>query len=346
MIFRAVEDTDLIIRIRRGDVEAFNLLVSRWEKRVFNYLLRLTGDPDDALDLSQDVFLKAYQNIRKLDDTARFGPWLFRIAHNEAYSLFRKSRPEGGRRTRPSSTGSTRRGVAPELAIAVATALARLNPEQREAVELKVYQGFRFEEMAEILECPVSTVKSRLYTALDLMKAELAPIQYPRYPMSTCTEAEALRDYAFDEMAAADRPSMEQHLATCADCAAELDQLRLTTAALRILPDREIPQRIAFVSDKVFHPSPVARFFGGFWNSAARLGFASPCVLAVALMVVRLASGPAPVIRLSARTAACRCRSPSNCRAGCCAGARRRTPISPKPLSQNPNVNTKKKTAC
>ena len=57
MIFRAVEDTDLISRVRRGDIEAFNLLVSRWEKRVFNYLLRLTGSPDDALDLSQDSFL-------------------------------------------------------------------------------------------------------------------------------------------------------------------------------------------------------------------------------------------------------------------------------------------------
>ncbi len=94
MTARGAEDADLIARVRKGDIEGFNLLVSRWEKRVFNYLLRLTGNPDDSLDLSQDVFLKAYQNIRKLDDTARFGPWLFRIAHNEAYSSFRKRRPE------------------------------------------------------------------------------------------------------------------------------------------------------------------------------------------------------------------------------------------------------------
>jgi RNA polymerase sigma-70 factor (ECF subfamily) len=58
----------------------------------------------------------------------------------------------------------------------VAGALERLSPDQREAVVLKIYQGFKFEEMAEILECPVSTVKSRLYTALDLLKADLAPI--------------------------------------------------------------------------------------------------------------------------------------------------------------------------
>ena len=64
-----------------------------------------------------------------------------------------------------------------ELSLAVASALERLSPEQREAVVLKIYQGFKFEEMAEILSCPVSTVKSRLYTALELLKAELAPIK-------------------------------------------------------------------------------------------------------------------------------------------------------------------------
>src|SRR6267154_2129862 len=99
------------------------------------------------------------------------------------------------------------------------------------------------------------------------------------YQMSECDRGEALRDYAFDELPAGERPEMEQHISDCTGCAAELDRLRLTTAALRILPDREIPQRIAFVSDKVFAPSPVVRFLGGFWNSAARLGFASACVL-------------------------------------------------------------------
>ena len=182
MIFRAVEDADLIARVRRGDVEAYNALVSRWEKRVFNYLLRLTASPDDALDLSQDAFLKAYQNIRKLDDPARFGPWLFRIAHNEAYSLFRKRRPETAlTATESGEFPALERFAAPEfsidLTLAARAALDRLSPEQREAVVLKVYEGFKFEEMAEILSCPVSTVKSRVYTALDLLKAQLAPVR-------------------------------------------------------------------------------------------------------------------------------------------------------------------------
>jgi hypothetical protein len=96
--------------------------------------------------------------------------------------------------------------------------------------------------------------------------------------MSNCNNAELLRDYAFDEIPAAERPAFERHLAGCAECTSELDRLQLTTAALRILPDREPPQRIAFVSDKVFAPSRI-------WNLAPWLGFASAAVMAVLLTV-------------------------------------------------------------
>jgi RNA polymerase sigma-70 factor (ECF subfamily) len=177
LIFREVEDRDLIAKARRGGVEAYNLLISRWEKRVFNYLLRLVRDREDALDLSQEVFLKAYQNLGKLEDAGRFGPWLFRIAHNEAFSLLRRRKPEGDAEPEPTGQARSFRMFPIELTLAVESALARLAPDQREAVILKIYQGFKFEEMAEVLSCPVSTVKSRLYTALDLLKDTLAPIQ-------------------------------------------------------------------------------------------------------------------------------------------------------------------------
>jgi RNA polymerase sigma-70 factor (ECF subfamily) len=173
LIFREVEDRDLIARARKGDVEGYNLLVSRWEKRVFNYLLRLVSNREDALDVSQDVFLKAYQSLPKLDDPERFAAWLFRIAHNEAFSLLRRRRPES---ELPVERGGVqgRSALLPiELSLAVEKALGTLSEDQREAVLLKVYQGFKFEEMAEILGCPVSTVKSRLYTALDLLKTTL-----------------------------------------------------------------------------------------------------------------------------------------------------------------------------
>ena len=102
-----------------------------------------------------------------------------------------------------------------------------------------------------------------------------------------CGQLEALRDYAFEELDTAGRAVVERHLPQCGECRAELNRLRLTTAALRVLPDVEIPQRIAFVSDKVFEPSRWSR-----WFSSARLGFASALVMAVAL--VAMAMRPAP----------------------------------------------------
>lgn len=177
MIFREVEDRDLVLEARAGDVEAYNRLVSRWERRVYNYLLRLVSNAEDALDLSQDVFLKAYQSLRKLDDPARFSAWLFRIAHNEAFSLLRRRRPETEVVDQPPPSAPGSRMLPIETSLAVASALGRLGADQREAVILKMYQGFKFEEIAVILDCPVSTVKSRVYTALEILKETLAPIQ-------------------------------------------------------------------------------------------------------------------------------------------------------------------------
>lgn len=174
MIFREADDRDLVLAARRGKVDAYNALVSRWEKRIFNYLRRLTGHEEDAMDLAQDVFLKAWQSLARLGDPARFGPWLYRIAHNEAISHVRRRRPETDLENLPPVAHSTR--MAPvEVSLAVEAALARVSPEQREAVILKVYEGFKFDEMAEVLNCPASTLKSRVYTGLEELRRLLGP---------------------------------------------------------------------------------------------------------------------------------------------------------------------------
>lgn len=181
MIFREVEDRDLIERARRGDVDAFNVLVSRWEKRVFTYLVRSTGNREDALDLTQDAFLKAYRGLGSLTDVERFPQWLFRIAHNEAISMHRRNRlpiaeGEDMERTDADLSGPARSlGNRVETTLIVEQALASLPPEQREAVTLKVYQGFKFDEIAVIVDCPVSTAKSRVYAGLEALKRTLAP---------------------------------------------------------------------------------------------------------------------------------------------------------------------------
>ena len=94
-----------------------------------------------------------------------------------------------------------------------------------------------------------------------------------------------LRDYLFEELTPAQHGETRLHLKSCAPCGAELEALRSTHAALLTVRDEEMPQRIGFVSDKVFEPSPIRRWVAGFWTSAARLGFVSAALLSAAIFV-------------------------------------------------------------
>ena len=102
-----------------------------------------------------------------------------------------------------------------------------------------------------------------------------------------------LKDYFLQELPSPQRLQVEAHVKGCVPCREELDRLQLTEAALFTLRDEEIPQRIAFVSDQIFEPSPVRRWFSGFWGSTARLGFASAMALSVSLIYFA-ATRPAP----------------------------------------------------
>lgn len=175
----------LVQLARRGDVQAFNALVSRWEPRVYNYLLRCTRNRDDALDLCQEVFLKAYRGLPRLASPARFPSWLFRIAHNEMVSSRRRQRPtaDSGRLDRLLALDSVRRhdgagfgSGSAETTFLVEQALCSLPEGQREVVLLKLHHGFKFREIADILGCPVSTVKSRLYAAVGALRKLLEPV--------------------------------------------------------------------------------------------------------------------------------------------------------------------------
>jgi anti-sigma factor RsiW len=105
-----------------------------------------------------------------------------------------------------------------------------------------------------------------------------------------------LRDYFLKELTEPQQRQVEAHVKTCPPCREEMERLRVTEAALFSLRDEEIPQRIAFVSDKVFEPSPWQRWLSSFWGSAARLGFASAAMLSAALVVFSLTRpAPAPV---------------------------------------------------
>jgi anti-sigma factor RsiW len=113
-----------------------------------------------------------------------------------------------------------------------------------------------------------------------------------------------LNDYFLEELPAPKLRQVEAHVKTCRSCAEELDRLRIMGAALRSVPDEEIPQRIAFVSDKIFEPSPWRRRLAAFWNSGARLGFASAAMLSASLVFFALKPAPAPVFSVMRPAAA------------------------------------------
>ena len=182
-----LSDKDLVQKVVRGDGSAFSLLVARWEKKVFNFAYRMTGDREDAFDVCQDSFIRAYEQINQLKDPSKFPQWLFRIARNYCISHFRSakqtpSQPNAGGQddeqeleTLLSGASSVRidnaqRFEQSELRLILERALDYLPFEQRETVVLKVYEGLKFSEIAEIAECPVSTVKSRLYIGLGQLK--------------------------------------------------------------------------------------------------------------------------------------------------------------------------------
>jgi anti-sigma factor RsiW len=104
-----------------------------------------------------------------------------------------------------------------------------------------------------------------------------------------------LKDYFLKELTVPQAAQMEEHIHTCPGCREDLDRLRLTEAALFSLRDEEIPQRIAFVSDKIFEPSPMRRLWAAFWGSSGRLGFASAAMLSAALVFFSVHK-PAPAL--------------------------------------------------
>jgi len=169
-------DRELVEQVLGGKQEAFNLLVWRWERQLYNFLLRFTGDADLAKDICQEAFLRSYLRIKELREKERFASWLFRIAVNIYRSDRRRPRLPMDESAELSTLGLPAGGFRPgdrEMQLTVRSLIMRLEPEHREVVLLKVFHGFHFDEMAAILNCPESTVKSRLYKAFELLRVGL-----------------------------------------------------------------------------------------------------------------------------------------------------------------------------
>ncbi len=182
-------ERELVRRARGGDVAAFEELISGQQDRIYNLAYRMMGDPDLAMDLAQEVFLKAFRNMKKFRSEARFSTWLYSIASNLCLDEIRKikRRPQEHSLDRPIETqegpmeremassqpGPEERAEQSETRRAIQEALLRLPRDQRLLIVLRDLEDISYQEIAERLGWALGTVKSGLYRARQALKQEL-----------------------------------------------------------------------------------------------------------------------------------------------------------------------------
>ena len=166
------KDAALVNDCKRGDRWAMTQLICQYQRPVFNAAYRILGNKDDAADATQTVFLKVFEHIADYDQKFKFFSWVYRIAVNESLNQVKKRHPQ-----EPLDDGqaSPWQGPAEELdskriCDRVQEALMRLNDDYRNVVVLKHISGFSYQQISEILQLPEKTVKSRLYSARQILK--------------------------------------------------------------------------------------------------------------------------------------------------------------------------------
>jgi RNA polymerase sigma-70 factor (ECF subfamily) len=172
------DSEEAVRRFIAGDDDAFEQLVRLWEKRIYNLALRFLGSREDAQDIVQETFISVFKSLRSLRDPRRFPAWLYRISLNHCRGRWR-SRPdevplgadvegEPDARTSVRSTADPVAGAHDRLEVVdlIRKSLMSLSEDHRAAIVLKEYAGLSLEEVATVMECPLSTAKSRLYHGL------------------------------------------------------------------------------------------------------------------------------------------------------------------------------------
>jgi RNA polymerase sigma-70 factor (ECF subfamily) len=179
-------DEELVAQSIRGDADSFNELILRWERPIYALAYRQIGREEDARDVCQETFLRAYRALHGFRGQSKFSSWLYRIALNLCRDWLRRERraptvqaPENVDLTELAAAREPSESIEDlvarrNLSCAVEEAMARLPEEQRTAIILKEYHGLTFQEIADLVGCPLSTVKTRLYQGLSVLRRDLA----------------------------------------------------------------------------------------------------------------------------------------------------------------------------
>lgn len=174
------DEAELIARARRGDREAFGVLVKRYERRVVGVALAVVHNQDDALELAQETFVRAFENLRNFESRSSFSTWLYRIAANLAIDFWRREGrhnvlrgedAENEIQRLPSAGGDAyNAAIRDELGQRLTQALEQLTPEHRAVILLREVEGLSYDEITEVLQCPRGTVMSRLHYARNRLR--------------------------------------------------------------------------------------------------------------------------------------------------------------------------------
>ncbi len=170
-----MKDADDVQAVRRclgGDVRAFELLVEKYQGVVFNIALRMARDTEDAEDISQTAFLKAYEKLGTYRETFRFYSWLYRIAVNEALNFLDRQKrfTRLDERIEDSGQALDVAGETRERDERIQEALMELKPDHRVVLILRHFEDFSYDEIGAILDIPMKRVKSRLFTARQVLR--------------------------------------------------------------------------------------------------------------------------------------------------------------------------------
>jgi RNA polymerase sigma-70 factor (ECF subfamily) len=187
----ADEDLLIVRQVQSGDVAAFDHLIRKYRERIFGVVYHLTSNREDAADLAQDAFIKAFQSIHRFQGQSTFFTWLYRISINSALSHLRKNRARSffsleridqdepvAREVLAALTDKTttdRAAFVRELQEKLNEAMQKLSIKHRTVVTLFEIDGLSHQEIAEIMDCSVGTVRSRLHYAKQLLQSELTP---------------------------------------------------------------------------------------------------------------------------------------------------------------------------
>ncbi|MBL0584555.1 RNA polymerase sigma factor RpoE [Aeromonas caviae] len=183
-------DEQLVERVQRGDKNAFNLLVRKYQHKVVNLVARYVNNPGDVPDVAQEAFIKAYRALPTFRGESAFYTWLYRVAVNTAknYLTSQGRRPPssdveadeaeyyGGGEALQEVATPENLALTDEIKRTVFTAIEALPEDLRTAITLREMEGLSYEEIAEIMDCPVGTVRSRIFRAREAIDKKLQPL--------------------------------------------------------------------------------------------------------------------------------------------------------------------------